>query len=264
VGKRGIIISMPYPASYFRLSMFRQCRQRYKLHYVDGVADIYRKARSYLTMGEHVHGALRDLFSLPVEERSEDRLIQLMRDRWRRNREGFTDLAEEKLYGEKATAQLRLFAQREDLTIQPVAVEDFHKVEIDDTLALLGKIDRIDREGDGLHIIDYKTGAPREPDPLQLQMYALIVAREFDPAPIRASYHYLGTGEWITQEATEETMAQALEDVRQRVAVIVAEREYPASPGPLCGYCDFLEICRGGRGFVESHPVVLEEELSLE
>jgi CRISPR/Cas system-associated exonuclease Cas4 (RecB family) len=143
-------------------------------------------------------------------------------------------------------------------------VEANHKVEIDDTLALLGRIDRIDRDGDGLHIIDYKTGAPREPDPLQLQMYALIVAREFDPAPIRASYHYLGTGEWITQEVTEETMAQALEDVRQRVAVIVAEREYPASAGPLCGYCDFLEICRDGGGFVESHPVVLEEELSLE
>ena len=47
---------MPYPASYFRLSMFRQCRQRYKLHYIDGLAQEYKKARPYLTMGEHVHG----------------------------------------------------------------------------------------------------------------------------------------------------------------------------------------------------------------
>ena len=47
---------MPYPASYFRLNMFRQCRQRYKLHYVDGLAQEYRKPRPYLTMGEHVHG----------------------------------------------------------------------------------------------------------------------------------------------------------------------------------------------------------------
>jgi len=65
---------MPYPASYFRLNMFRQCRQRCKLHYVDGLAEEYSKARPYLTMGEHVHGALRDLFSLPVDEWSEDRL----------------------------------------------------------------------------------------------------------------------------------------------------------------------------------------------
>jgi putative RecB family exonuclease len=85
-------------------------------------------------------------------------------------------------------------------------------------------------------------------------MYALIVARKFDPAPISASYHYLETGEWVTEAATEETMAQALEDVRQQVAVIVAEREYPASPGPLCGYCDFLEICPEGRAFIESQP----------
>ncbi len=262
--KRGIIISMSYPASYFRLSMFRQCRQRYKLHYVDGLAQEYRKARPYLTMGEHVHGALRDLFLLSVGERSEDRLIELMRDRWRKNREGFADREEEKVYGERATGQLRRFAQKEDLAIQPLAVEDNHKVEIDDTLALLGRIDRIDRDGEGLHIIDYKTGSPREPDPLQLQMYALIVVREFDPAPIRASYHYLETGEWITEEATGETMARALEDVRQRVAAIAAEREYPASPGPLCGYCDFLEICRGGEDFLESHPRTPGEEPPLQ
>jgi CRISPR/Cas system-associated exonuclease Cas4 (RecB family) len=238
--------------------MFRQCRHRYKLHYVDDLAVVYRKARPYLTMGEHVHGALRDLFLLPVEERTEEHLIQLMRDRWGRNRKGFTDLAEERLYGEKATAQLRRFAQREDLTIQPLAVEDFHKVQIDETLALLGRIDRIDRDGDGLHIIDYKTGALREPDPLQLQMYALIVVRKFDPAPIRASYHYLEMGEWIMQAATEEKMAQALEEIRLRVAVIAAEREYPVSPDPLCDYCDFLEICQEGRGFVESHPAAPE------
>jgi putative RecB family exonuclease len=255
---------MPYPASYFRLSMFRQCRWRYKLHYVDDLGDAYRKPRPYLTMGDNVHGALRDLFSLPVEERREERLIQLMRDRWRQNREGFKDREEERRYGERATGQLRRFAQREDLAAQPLAVEDFHKVEIDDTLTLLGKIDRIDRDSEGLHIIDYKTGTPREPDPLQLQMYALIAARKFDPAPIRASYHYLETGEWITQAATEETMAQALEDVRRQVAVIVAEREYPSSPGPLCGYCDFLEICRDGRDFVTSHPAAPAEELSLE
>jgi len=255
---------MPYPASYFRLSMFRKCRRQYRLHYVDGLADDYRKARPYLTMGDHVHGALRDLFSLPVEERSGARLIQFMRDRWRQNREGFKDREEERRYGEKATAQLRAFAQREDLTIQPVAVEDFHKVEIDDTLALLGKIDRIDRDSEGLHIIDYKTGAPREPDTLQLQMYGLIVVRAFAPAPIRASCLYLETGEWITRAATEETMAQALEDVRRQVAAVVAEREYAASAGPLCGYCDFLEICRDGKGIVESRPYVLTEQPPFE
>ena len=71
-------------------------------------------------MGDNVHGALRDLFLLPVEERSEDRLIQPMRDRWRGDREGFADRTEEKLYGERATAQLCRFAQGEDLTAQPL------------------------------------------------------------------------------------------------------------------------------------------------
>jgi len=37
-----------------------------------------------------------------------------MRARWRRNRRGFADLAEERSFGEKATAQLRRFAHTED------------------------------------------------------------------------------------------------------------------------------------------------------
>jgi len=244
--------------------MFRQCPRRYKLHYLDGLARDFAKARPYITMGEHVHGALHDLFLLPVKERSEERLVQLMRDRWRRNRRGFADLAEERSHGERATAQLRRFAQTEDLSVQPFALEDFHKVE-DATLALLGKIDRIDREGNGLlHIIDYKTGKPRKPDPLQLQIYGLIASVEFDPPAIRASYRHLESGDWFTLEVTEETKAWALEDVRRQVALIVAEKEYAPNPGPLCAFCDFLEICPEGRGFVESHPAALRAEPPLD
>ena len=56
-------------------------------------------------------------------------------------------------------------------------------------------------------------------------MYALIVARKFDSASIRASYHFLETGEWITVEATEETMAQALENIRQQEAVAPQQKD---------------------------------------
>jgi RecB family exonuclease len=252
---------MPFFASYFKLSMFRQCPRRYKLHYLDGLARDFAKARPYLTMGEHVHGALHDIFLLPAKERTEERLVQLMRDRWRRNRRGFADLAEERSYGEKATAQLRRFAQTEDLTVQPFALEDFHRVEIDAALALSGKIDRIDREGNGLlRIIDYKTGTPRWPDPLQLQIYGLIAAVEFEPPAITASYRYLETGDWFTLEVTEETKAEALKEVRQQVALIVAEREYAPNPGPLCAFCDFLEICPEGKRFIESHPAAPRAE----
>jgi putative RecB family exonuclease len=256
---------MSFPASYFRLNMFRQCARRYKLHYLDGLARDFAKARPYTTMGEHVHGALHDLFLLPVKERSEERLVQLMRDRWRRNRRGFADLAEERSYGEKATAQLRRFARAEDLSIQPLALEDFHKVEIDAALALLGKIDRIDREENGLlYIIDYKTGTPRSPEPLQLQIYGLIASVEFDPPAIRTSYRYLESGDWLTLELTEETKAWALEDVRQQVALILAEKDYVPSLGPLCAFCDFLEICPEGSGFVQSHPAASREEPPFE
>ena len=42
------------------------------------------------------------------------------------------------------------------------------------------------------------------------------------------------------------------------------QREYPASPEPPCGYCDFLEISRKSKGFVKSHPVAPEGEAPWE
>ncbi len=235
-----------FEASPFSLNMFKQCPRQYKFQYIDRLGDIYRKARPYFTMGDHIHAALKDFLSVvPVTERNLPKLENLLREKWRRNRKGFNDKDDEKKWGEKALNQLRWFAQNQDMSINPFMIEKNHRVELTDTIILKGRIDRVDRELDGgLHIIDYKTGKmPSEINELQLHIYALILSKQQHSPLKKASYLYLGVGKWQTIELSEQDLAQATSYVIDMVDRICREKEYPATPNIFCWNCDFLEIC---------------------
>jgi putative RecB family exonuclease len=235
-----------FEASPFSLNMFQQCPRQYKFQYIDHLGDIYRKARPYFTMGDHIHAALKDFLSVvPVTERNLPKLENLLREKWRRNRKGFNDKDDEKKWGEKALNQLRWFAQNQDMSINPFMIEKNHRVELTDTIILKGRIDRVDRELDGgLHIIDYKTGKmPSEINNLQLHIYALILSKQQHYPLKKASYLYLGVGKWQTIDLSEQDLAQATSYVIDMVDKICREKEYPATPNIFCWNCDFLEIC---------------------
>ncbi|HEY49346.1 MAG TPA: PD-(D/E)XK nuclease family protein [Dehalococcoidia bacterium] len=235
-----------FKASSFKLSMFRQCPRHYKFHYIDDLKTVYAKPRPYFTMGDHIHAALKDFLSIvPVEERNVSRLEGLLREKWRRNRSGFKNLDDEKMWGEKALNQMRWFAQNQDLTVTPLMVEEFHETVLSPKITLIGKIDRVDQEADGsLHIIDYKTGKiPEELDRTQLYIYALILAREQKLPVTKVTYLYLDAGEFQTIQPTITDLEQAADYVVEAVERILAEKKYPATINSYCGTCDFLEIC---------------------
>jgi len=235
-----------FEASPFSLNMFQRCPRQYKFQYIDHLGGIYRKARPYFTMGDHIHATLKDFLSaVPLGERNLPKLEDLLREKWRRYRKGFNDREDEKNWGEKALNQLRWFAQNQDITVTPFMVEDYHSIELTSAIKLKGRIDRVDKETDGsLHIIDYKTGKmPAEIDQIQLHIYALILSRKQDLPLKKASYLYLEHGELRTIELTTTDLAQATSYVIDMVDKIRMEKEYPATTNIYCGNCDFLEIC---------------------
>ncbi|MBM3119236.1 MAG: PD-(D/E)XK nuclease family protein [Chloroflexi bacterium] len=235
-----------FEASPFKLNMFLQCPRQYKFQYIEHLGDIYKKARPYFTMGDHVHAALKDFLSaVPISERSLPKLENLLREKWRRNRKGFNNREDEKRWGEKALNQLRRFAKNQDISVTPLMIENYHKVELTPNLVLGGRIDRVDKEADGsLHIIDYKTGKmPAEINQIQLHIYALILSKKQDLPLKKASYLYLDAGKLRTIELTAAELAQATSYVIGMVNRICTEEEYPATPNIYCWNCDFLEIC---------------------
>ncbi|HBY99836.1 MAG TPA: hypothetical protein DEO84_00815, partial [candidate division Zixibacteria bacterium] len=111
---------------------------------------------------------------------------------------------------------------------------------------LVGRIDRIDKNESGLEIVDYKTGKKmKESDlksDLQLPIYALACLDRFSEIPGRLTYMFLGDG--TTHDATYDR--QSLDKIKDEILVTIDEinsTDFLATPGYICGTCDYNKIC---------------------
>jgi len=231
--------------SPYRLQMFENCRQQFKFVVVDDLSDVYSSPKPYLTMGAHVHNALKDLYDVPAEDRTAEKAEALLRKRWPENRSGFVDQEEEKRYGVQAVKMLRLLVHKMDINVEPLATEEFQKVECAPDTYLTGRIDRIDEEPDGLHIIDYKTGKFNEAwvSPIQLKLYAVMAANSMKKPVHKASFLYLPTHTWYSVDINDDIIGETVEWVQEKVEDVKNETQYLPSVDDHCKFCDFQEIC---------------------
>jgi CRISPR/Cas system-associated exonuclease Cas4 (RecB family) len=236
-----------FRASAFKLNMFDTCGQQYKFTYIDHLDKEMKQPKPYLTMGAHVHNALHDFYAqLEPEDRTYERLEQLLRKRWRENRQGFSSIDDEKKWGIKALQMLKLYHHRTNVAETPVLLEDYYDAQISEDVKLLGRIDRADKLEDGsLHVIDYKTGKYDEESVgnLQLQLYAIIVSANKKEPVTKASYLYLQTMQWHTIEIAPEDLEESAAIVTEQVAAIKQEKDFLPNPNKYCKSCDFLTIC---------------------
>jgi RecB family exonuclease len=231
-----------FKLSSFRLRVFQECRRRYRYRYVEGMPT---RPSAYNTMGAHVHNTLKAFFSLPEpEERTPERLLDLLLENWQQNRSGFSDLSDEERWRERAASQMRSFAREQDLAARPLMLEATVEAPLTPQLALFGRIDRVDEEADGLHVIDYKTGRrPEEVDARQLHLYTLMLERSLARPVTRASYFYLDDGSaWSTCPERRE-LEEAVASVMDVYNEMLKERDYPTNVGRHCVFCDYQSIC---------------------
>lgn len=235
-----------FKASPFKLTMYETCPQQFKFTYVDGLADEYKTPKPYLTMGAHVHNSLKDFYEqLPPAQRTYEALEQMLRKRWTENRQGFRSRDDEHAWGMKALQMLKLFFYKNDVTKNPLLLEGYYETELRDDVAVLGRIDRVDQDAAGLHVIDYKTGQfhPEEISPQQLLIYALIISAEQALPVYQASYLYLATNQWYSLAVTDAALAAVATDLLAQVDRIRADQEFTPRVGRHCRHCDYIAIC---------------------
>jgi RecB family exonuclease len=130
------------------------------------------------------------------------------------------------------------------------------------TLALSGRVDRIDEVDGELVIVDYKTGrtglgSDDARGSRALALYAFAAERTFRRPCRRVELHHLPTGTVAAHEHTDESIARHLRRAEQTAAdVRTAEKQlaagadpdtaFPANPGSICGWCDFRRSCPAG------------------
>jgi RecB family exonuclease len=180
--------------------------------------------------------------------------------------DGYRDDAQRAAARERAHEMLERYVATLDPDDEPVGVERTVALKTDHA-ALFGRVDRIDeRTGEGLVIVDYKTGRQvltldDARSSLALAIYALGAARTLRKQCRRVELHHLPTGDVVAWDHTDDGLARHLrraDSIAREIAVLDerfraglsdedADRLYPVSVGPMCGWCDFNRACPEGR-----------------
>ena len=104
-----------------------------------------------------------------------------------------------------------------------------------------GIADRIIIDEDLAHIIDYKTGSARYPDPKQLQLMALMTFVHFPEVnSVKGGLLFVMHNTFITREYERANIPKlwaSFELELQRLQGSFDRDNWPCNPTPLCGWC---------------------------
>ncbi|MGH3738488.1 MAG: RecB family exonuclease [Micromonosporaceae bacterium] len=242
-----------------KLLAYEDCPRRYRYSYVDRPAPQKGPPWAHNSLGASVHTALRNWYALPVGKRTVERARVLLKATW--VSEGYRDDAQERAAFERALGWLEAYLARCDPADEPLGVERTVAAKTR-TLALSGRVDRVDRRGEEVVIVDYKTGRAELTDDdargsRALALYAYAAEKTLRRPCREVELHHLPTESVARHRHTDESLARHLRRAEEAVADIrAAERAvadgkdpdvaFPAAPGPQCGWCDFRQHCAAG------------------
>lgn len=250
-----------------KLLSYEDCPRRYRYSYVDRPAPPKGPPWAHNSLGASVHTALRNWYALPVGKRSVDRAGVLLKATW--VSEGYRDADQEKAAFGRALRWLEAYLARRDPAEEPLGVERTVAAKTP-TLALSGRVDRLDRRGDEVVIVDYKTGRAELTDDdargsRALALYAYAAEKTLRRPCREVELHHLPTETVARHRHTDESLARHLRRAEEAVADIRAAQRavadgkhlddaYPMAPGPTCSWCDFRKVCPAGSDLPARDP----------
>lgn len=215
-----------YSCTPSRLNTWLDCRRRYRFTYLDRPQPSKGPAWAHNSVGASVHNALAGWWREPYERRTPLTAALLLTNGW--ITEGFRDAEQSAEWLGRARDLVSGYVATLDPSDDPVGVERTVATRTK-VVALSGRIDRLDRRGDELVVVDYKTGrrALTQDDArssLALAAYA-IAASTMMRTPCRTvELHHLPTGEIIEWRHTDDSLARHLRRAED-IAVEAAEAD---------------------------------------
>jgi DNA helicase-2/ATP-dependent DNA helicase PcrA len=255
-------IPLPKQFSFTQLAAYNACPLQYKFAHVLKVPVMGKWTFSF---GKTMHNTLERFFRLWLERTgvkqtslfetsvaqsddglpvSLDELLENYRVCWQDD--WFTNDDEREKYRKQGKDSLReLYKRWEVNTPKPLFIETGFTLKLGDVV-IKGRIDRIDAFEDGVEIIDYKTGTPKQKlekeDKEQLFLYQLVARDVLGLIPKRLTYHYLQDNSCVSFLGNDEDLLDFQEMIVDR-AKTIRDSKFDPSPGYQCRYCDFADIC---------------------
>jgi RecB family exonuclease len=253
-----------------RLGSYSDCPRRYRMTYLDRPTPPRGAPWAHNSLGASVHNALRAWWDLPRERRTAASAVALLRSGWLTD--GYRDPEQSAATFERASEWVSAYVEELDPDDEPIGLERTVATRTG-TLAVSGRIDRLDERDGELVVVDYKTGrSALSTDDARgsqaLALYALAAERTLRRPCRTVELHHLPTGTVHAHTHTEESLARQVRRAEDTAADIVAatdrlaagagpDEAFPPVPSPRCSWCDFRRHCPEGRAAsVEKEPWV--------
>ncbi|MBT3607978.1 MAG: ATP-dependent helicase, partial [Candidatus Marinimicrobia bacterium] len=226
------------------IETYKQCPLKFRLGRIDGVPQTASKP--VLVFGNIIHRILQR-FHEPDTELSEERILQLMDEEWKKGEFDYT-VREEK-FKEQGKEMLVRYCRMVQLNPPNVlAREESFAFDLG-PITIRGAIDRIDQIGDGTAIVDYKTSktSSSAKSNLQLAIYSMYLEQSDDPTlgglPAEASLHFLRDEDkpLRSHSFTSDQVGETKEKIVE-VAAGIRNREFDAKTGMHCDWCDYKSL----------------------
>ncbi len=243
-----------------KLAAWLDCPRRYRMTYLDRPVPARGPAWAHNSLGAAVHVALARWWLLEEAQRTSDAARSLLQAAWQSD--GFRDTAQSEVWRQPAGDMVARYCAGLDPRREPVGVERTVATRTG-TLAISGRVDRVDLRGDELVVVDYKTGrhvltTDDARGSLALALYALACQRTLRRTCATVELHHLPSGTVVRWRHEEASLARHLSRAEAIGAEAVAAAEallaggdpdelFPTRPGRQCQWCDLAAHCPQGR-----------------
>ena len=238
------------------INTFRECEMKYFLHYRMGIHELEEEdvLLSHSELGTYVHDALEELYSRyknissipdPVNW-SEIKHLEGLQENHPLE---FTTIT---TYISRILAADRQLAKQ---GLEILETEQWHYLNLNipehGVVQIGGKLDRVDRVGGQIRIVDYKTGSLKKDNELQINIYRLAYHQEKGIEPTAVLYLCKNKPDELVYEvqmADEQAFTSEL--VETVHAMLSLETPQLAEKEDACRYCPYQILCN-------RHPIDL-------
>ena len=248
---------MTYSLSHIKT--FEQCPLKYKYRYIDGLKVVREFIESFL--GNMTHKALRRLYQdkMQGKETSQDDLLMYYASTWDRKWHPGINMVRKEYsaqdYKERGRVCLIGYYQRYAPFDQArtLGVEFRVDIPLEANFRFSGLIDRLDQRRDGiLEIHDYKTSShlPSQNEidkDRQLALYHIGLPGKNEVGGVDLVWHYLAFNKEFRSRRNERQLRILKQETISKIKEIENTTVFGAQESPLCGWCEYQDLCDNSR-----------------
>ncbi len=236
--------------TFSNLQMFDICPLHYKAKAIFNIPTPIAGVQSF---GISIHSTLYNFYKNIQDGKTQSLkdLLNILKQEW--ISEGYANKKHEE---ERSTQAIKILEEFFKLEFKnytkPLGLEMPFNFVLKNGVKVFGKIDRIDKKGAGIEIIDYKTGQDNpkasEAHKLQLAMYALAATRVKDnilnrnPKDITLTLHFLEGNTKKSMNFQQEDLDKLEDELIQKIAEI-EKSDFKCSKSVLCVNCEYKLLC---------------------